>query len=59
MYDCYRGNDIAPLYFIIFILLVTHIMLNLFILVIIEQFEKYYLTTDNPVTQFRAHLEQF
>ena len=59
LYDCWKGNSIAPLYFIIFIMLVTHIMLNLFILVIIEQFEKYYLTADNPLTQFRDNLEVF
>ena len=59
MYDCWRGNAIAPLYFIVFILLVTHIMLNLFILVIIEQFEKYYLTKDSPLTKFRENLEMF
>ena len=50
MYDCWRKNSIAPLYFIVFIMLVTHIMLNLFILVIIEQFEKYYLTSNNSLS---------
>jgi len=59
MYDCWRGNPIAPLYFIIFILLVTHIMLNLFILVIIEQFDKYYLTKDNSLTKFSRDLTTF
>ena len=59
MYDCWRENDIAPLYFIVFILLVTHIMLNLFILVIIEQFERYYLSDDNPLEKFRNNLESF
>ena len=60
MYDCSKlppnctpdvdcGSPIAWLYFIIFIMLVTHIMLNLFILVIIEQFEKYYLDKENPL----------
>ena len=32
------GSPIAPIFFIIFIMLVTNIMLNLFILVIIQQF---------------------
>ena len=47
MYDCYLapddctpgvdcGTPFAPAYFITFIMLVTHVMLNLFILVIIE-----------------------
>ena len=33
-------------------MLVTHIMLNLFILVIIEQFDKYYLDDENPLKTF-------
>ena len=53
MYDCWRENSIAPLYFIVFIMLVSYIMLNLFILVIIEQFEKYYLSDNNPLEIFR------
>ena len=50
MYDCWRHSNIAPLYFIVFIMIVTHIMLNLFILVIIEQFEKYYLSSSNSLS---------
>lgn len=49
MYDCSHtlpdcvegkscGSSFAPAYFIAFILLVTYVMLNLFILVIIQQF---------------------
>ena len=49
MYDCSKvepdcipgetcGNAFAPAYFIAFILLVTYVLLNLFILVIIQQF---------------------
>ena len=47
MYDCMRlapdciegktcGSNIAPVFFLSFILIVTHIMLNLFVLVIIQ-----------------------
>jgi hypothetical protein len=64
MYDCYLapddctpgvdcGTPFAPAYFITFIMLVTHVMLNLFILVIIEQFERFYLNTDSPLVQFK------
>ena len=59
MYDCWKYNNIAPLYFIVFILLVTHIMLNLFILVIIEQFERYYLSENNPLEIFSDNLKVF
>merc|ERR1712045_394940 len=58
MYDCGRlppdcepdvtcGHPLAWFYYTVFIILVTHIMLNLFILVIIEQFDKYYLDSEN------------
>ena len=60
LYDCSRlppncksgvdcGHMFAWLYYTVFIILVTHIMLNLFILVIIEQFDKYYLDAENPL----------
>ncbi len=63
MYDCMDtsssciqgktcGTQLAPLFFLSFILLVTHIMLNLFVLVIIQQFEKYYIEVDNPRQRF-------
>ena len=60
MYDCSRvppnctegvncGSPWAWAYFVAFIMLVTHIMLNLFVLIIIEQFDKYDPTKENPV----------
>ena len=70
MYDCYLapdgcvegvdcGTPFAPAYFITFIMLVTHVMLNLFILVIIEQFERFYLRKNSPLVQFGATLEMY
>ena len=70
MHDCSRvppdcepgitcGHSYAWLYFVIFIILVTHIMLNLFILVIIEQFDKYFLDSENPLSIFQARFDQF
>ena len=60
MYDCSRtppdciegetcGNRYAYAYFIAFILLVTYVMLNLFILVIIQQFQKLYLDSEGSL----------
>jgi hypothetical protein len=37
----------------------TFIMLNLFILVIIQQFELYYLQEDNVLEKFKENLELF
>lgn len=53
------GTSLAPIYFIIFILLVTHVMLNLFILVIIQQFETYYVDFDSPLKKFAENKDIF
>jgi hypothetical protein len=34
-------------------------MLNLFILVIIQQFEQYYVSEDNPIQKFKQNLVLF
>lgn len=34
-------------------------MLNLFILIIIQQFEDFHLKEDNPITNFKRNLESF
>ncbi len=66
MYDCMRTTDCIPgetcgtilaaPFFIMFIMLVTYVMLNLFILVIIQQFDKYYLPKDNIIKSFKGDL---
>lgn len=68
MYDCNRlppncipgqtcGSPYAPAYFIAFIILVTYVMLNLFILVIIQQFQKLYLDQNSPLSRFNKDFE--
>jgi hypothetical protein len=47
------------IYFLAFILIATHIMLNLFILVILQQFDKYYLPTENVIQKYNEALENF
>jgi len=37
----------------------TFIMLNLFVLVIIQQFEIYYLDADNVISRFKDEIEKF
>jgi len=70
MYDCVDtppdcvegetcGTSLAAAYYIMFILVITHIMLNLFILVIIQQFETYYVADDNPIKTFTANFDVF
>lgn len=65
MFDCSRdkkwgcienincGSNFAFIFFMMLILVCSHVMLNLFILVIIQQFEKYYLPDDNMLARFK------
>ena len=53
------GTPIAPLYFISFIMICTFVLLNLFILVILQQFDKYYLPDDNVLQRFKEDLQIF
>lgn len=53
------GSNIAPLYFLSFIVICTFVMLNLFILVIIQQFDQYYLAEDNVLSKFEKDLMVF
>ena len=50
---------LAPAYFISFVVLCTFVVLNLFILVILQQFETYYLPENNLLNQFKENLEEF
>ena len=69
MYDCMKtddcvegetcGSSIAPLYFISVQMICSNIMLNLFVLVILQQFDKYYLPKDNIIAKFKRDLENF
>lgn len=70
MYDCLDtppdcvpgescGTSYAVIYYIAFIMVITHVMLNLFILVIIQQFETYYVAEDNPIKLFTQNFDIF
>jgi len=71
MFDCSRseedgcimnetcGSGWSIVYFILLVLVCSHVMLNLFILVIIQQFEHYYLPKDNVIAHFKSDLSSF
>lgn len=40
-------------------MIATFIMLNLFVLIILNDFEEYNLNKDNPVEKFKDNLEKF
>lgn len=56
---CGADTPLGYLYFILLVLVCSHVMLNLFILVIIQQFEHYYLPKDNIITHFKTDLGYF
>ena len=53
------GVSYAPVFFISFVMVCSYVMLNLFIMIIIQQFEMYYLPEDNILQKFRDDLEAF
>ena len=53
------GTAMAPIFFLSFNMIVSNIMLNLFILVIIQQFTKFYINLDNPLSRFEEDFEDF
>jgi len=53
------GTPYAAAYYVLFILISTYIMLNLFVLVILQQFDKYYLPKDNVLERFKNDFENF
>ena len=70
MFDCARTNDscasglgcgdiYAYIYFISFKLVVTFIMLNLFVLVVLELFDKYFIESNNFVNSYKDYFEKF
>lgn len=46
-------------YWLCFILVAQFIMLNLFILVVLEEFETYYVNPINPINTFKEDVERF
>ena len=42
--------------FIIYVILIQYIMVNLFILVIMREFDEHFYNTDNPLNQFTEDL---
>jgi len=60
MFDTYPYQQFfSPLYFISFVVICSYVMLNLFVLVIIQQFDQYYLPQDNIISKFKESLEDF
>ena len=52
MYDCNAYNPYSAIYFIIYVILIQYIMVNLFVLVIIREFDENYYNVSNPMIYY-------
>ena len=70
MFDCARtstsctaglgcGNAVSYIYFMSFKLVITFIMLNLFILIVLQLFDKFFINTENIISKFKEDFEIF
>lgn len=50
---------VSRLFFISYVVLSTFVMLNMFTLVVTQQFEQFYFNPDNPITSFEEIADQF
>jgi hypothetical protein len=61
--DCIPGANCgtawAPLFFIMFVLIQQYIMVDLFVLIILQQFDLYYLPDDNVLDRFKKDVTSF
>jgi hypothetical protein len=53
------GTGYAPIFFIMFVLIQQYIMVDLFVLIILQQFDLYYLPTDNVLDRFKNDVNSF
>ena len=53
------GTSYAPLFFILFVLIQQYIMVDLFVLIILQQFDLYYLPDDNVLDRFKNDVTSF
>ncbi len=56
MYDCMAVNSVYSYLFIVYVILIQYIMVNLFILVIMREFDEHFYNTNNPLNQYQEDL---
>ena len=52
MYDCTQVSFYYSLYFIFYIIFVQYILVNLFVLIIMKEFDEYFYNDDNILTLY-------
>jgi hypothetical protein len=60
-FDCKTscGSKFNIVFFVIFIIIVQYVFLNLFVLILLDSFQKNYINEDNPVQSFRIISKRF
>ena len=56
MYDFHEGW-IAPIYFISFVTITSFVMLNMFIMVILQQYDEHHKSPESPLQIFKKHIK--
>jgi chloramphenicol O-acetyltransferase len=57
--DVNCGSKLNFIFFIVYVVIQQYIMINLFILIILQQFDLYYLPDDNVLDRFKADVTNF
>ena len=55
----YCGSKLSYLYFVTFMILCRLILLNLFVLALVEQFEGFFDSQDSPLETYVEHIDKF
>ena len=53
------GNSSNFLFFVAFIIIVRLIMFNIFVLIVLQQYEENYISTDNPLQHYNKDINTF
>ncbi|CAD8183288.1 unnamed protein product [Paramecium octaurelia] len=60
IYDIMESHGaVHCLFFVVFSIAIQRIMLNLFILIVIQQYERFYINSDNPLQRFKEFEQDF
>lgn len=53
MYDCMSVNGLYSFYFIIYVIIVQNIMINLFVLIMLKEFDRVYYSLEKGINLFQ------
>jgi len=59
MYDTMKHNKLYVIYFLFFVIIFQYIMVNLFVLVILSEFDEHYDNFDSPLVYYNDYFHIF